>query len=69
MRLHYALLIVALIGTYLNSGLAQQAIVRRPANLRVDPSTNEPPEAKLRQGDILTLLDPTRAWLLPSKNC
>ena len=59
MRMRNALLIVALISTVLNSGLAQQAIVRKPANLRVDPSTNEPPEAKLRQGDMLTLLDPT----------
>src|SRR5260370_4758887 len=38
---------------------AQEAIVRRDANLRADPSTNEPPEAKLRQGDALTLIDPT----------
>jgi len=38
---------------------AQQAIVRRDANLRVDPSTSEPPEAKLHPGDMLTLMDPT----------
>jgi hypothetical protein len=39
--------------------VAQEAIVRRNANLRVDPSTNDAPEAKLSQGDMLTLLDPT----------
>jgi hypothetical protein len=44
MRMRYALLIVAFISTVLNSGLAQQAIVRKPASLRVDPSTNEPAE-------------------------
>ena len=42
-----------------NFVLAQEAIVRKDANLRVDPSTNEPPEAKLHQGDMLTLIDPT----------
>jgi hypothetical protein len=38
---------------------AQQAVVRRDANLRVDPSASEPPEAKLHAGDMLTLMDPT----------
>jgi uncharacterized protein YgiM (DUF1202 family) len=38
---------------------AQEAIVKKDANLRVDPSTNEPPEATLHPGDTLTLLDPT----------
>jgi Bacterial SH3 domain len=38
---------------------AQDAIVLRDANLRVDPSTNEPPEARVHQGDMLTLLDLT----------
>lgn len=39
---------------------AQQAIVTGPnANLRGDPTTAEPPEAVLHQGDKLTLLDPT----------
>jgi len=39
--------------------LAQQAVVRRDANLREDPSINEPPLAKLHVDDTLTLLDPT----------
>jgi hypothetical protein len=38
---------------------AQEAIVRKAANLRADPSTNEPPEATLHPGDMLTVLDPT----------
>jgi uncharacterized protein YgiM (DUF1202 family) len=39
--------------------LGQAAMVRRDANLRADPSTNEAPEAKLHAGDKLTLMDPT----------
>lgn len=39
--------------------VAQQALILREANLRQDPSTNEPPEGKLRTGDKVTLLDPT----------
>ena len=39
--------------------VAQEAIVRKDANLRADPSTNEAPEARVKQGDVLTLLDPT----------
>ncbi len=43
----------------LSCAFSQDAIVRRDVNLRADPSTNDPPEAKLHQGDRLTLLDPT----------
>lgn len=39
--------------------LAQEAVVRRNVNLRPDPGTSEEPEASLRPGDRLTLLDPT----------
>lgn len=42
-----------------NSLLAQQAVVRNNANLRTEPGTSQPPEAKLQPGDKLTLLDPT----------
>jgi hypothetical protein len=38
---------------------AQEAIVRRTANLRPDPGTSEPAEATLHAGDMLTLLDLT----------
>ncbi len=39
---------------------AQEAVVRsQKANLRQDPSTNEPPEAVLHAGDKVTLIDPT----------
>ena len=50
---------IALAVCLLNYAAAQEAIVRRDTNLRLTPSTNEPPEAKLHQGDKLTLLDPT----------
>jgi len=39
--------------------LAQEAVVRRDANLRPDPGTSEPPEAVLPPGEKLTILDPT----------
>jgi hypothetical protein len=42
-----------------NYTAAQQAIVRRDANLRIDPSTNDPPEAKMHAGDKVALLDLT----------
>jgi hypothetical protein len=38
---------------------AQEAVVRRTANLRPDPGTSEPAEAILHAGDMLTLLDLT----------
>ena len=38
---------------------AQQAVVRSSANLRPEPGTNQPPEATLKPGDKVTLLDPT----------
>jgi Bacterial SH3 domain len=52
-------LALALASGMLNCAIAQEAVVRRDANLRVDPSSNEPPEAKLHPGDRLTLLDAT----------
>lgn len=58
-KLRRLLIAVGFAVAVLNYAFAQEAIVRRDANLRVDPSTNEAPEAKLHQGDMLTLLDPT----------
>lgn len=59
MMLSRSLLALAFALGVASCAFAQEAIVRRDTNLRVDPSTNEPPEAKLHIGDTLTLLDPT----------
>lgn len=53
------LTILAFAGVLLTHTFAQQAVVHRNAFLRADPSTNDPPEAKLQIGDKLMLLDPT----------
>lgn len=57
MRFAYISLFVILPINFL---CAQQGVVTRTtANLRVDPTTEEPPEAALHKGDKVTLLDPT----------
>lgn len=55
-RTSHIFVVLAFAIAFVNYAFAQEAIVKKDANLRVDPSTNEPPEAKVHQGDRLTLL-------------
>lgn len=59
LKLRAVLVALTLLTGLAHYTLAQQAIVRRNTNLRVEPGTNEPPEAKLHVGDKLTLIDLT----------